>query len=93
MKTKRTPTPWNNDLFPFAVDGKDGILIADCSDIACRNDEVQNANAEHIVRCVNSHDELVEACNHVIDNLSQESEEAWEVELSVLRQALKHAEV
>jgi hypothetical protein len=55
----RTPTPWkartNN-----SIEGSDSRLVAMPPSFA-RRKETSKANAEHIVKCVNAHDELVAA--------------------------------
>lgn len=56
-----TPTPWR-------VDGADIVSPSECAVVATvqwcgeGRDGESEANAAHIVRCVNAHDELVAAC-------------------------------
>lgn len=65
---EHTPIPWTVDpeFEDQAVIGPDGVQVADCS-ITChpkfgkRNDVINAANAEFIVRAVNAHDDLVKA--------------------------------
>jgi len=64
-ETKHTPRPWkvvDNDT----IIGKDGNVVAECCgySVKARDKEQQlqggrEANAELIVRCVNSHDALL----------------------------------
>lgn len=56
-------------------------------------DEMQCANARHIVRCVNSHDALVEAAKELLEAIDN-SDVAWVFEggINKLSSALKIAE-
>lgn len=72
MKPKHTPTPWQigaekpcaiysktarikvGETAPYAITDSPAIPLAN-------SDEEMEANAAHIVKCVNLHDELVEA--------------------------------
>jgi hypothetical protein len=65
MTTNHTPTPWEN---------QDGISIFSADDHEIANTSRRHlsnaeacANAAHIVRCVNAHDELVAALEAVAD--------------------------
>ena len=51
-----------------------------------------NANAEFICRAVNSHYELLEACQIVHDILIEESQEVWSYEIRILLDAIQKAE-
>lgn len=69
---KHTPTPWalNTDDIPptiYAEVNQHCIAILDDSSGAYKFDDVATceANAEHIVRCVNSHEALVKALETV----------------------------
>lgn len=74
-ETKHTPTPWNaehNDhywtIVPESRSENDPYQIGDvCSSYPGEmNQGLQQANARHIVKCVNMHDELVEALKNII---------------------------
>lgn len=72
---KHTPTPWalNTDDIPptiYAEVNQHCIAILDDSSGAYKFDDVATceANAEHIVRCVNSHDALVKALQECLQN-------------------------
>lgn len=66
---KHTPTPWRvNPGEPewfafdnrfFTVTDKEGLILAFCKD--WMDGDEPKKNAEHIVRCVNSHEALVSA--------------------------------
>jgi hypothetical protein len=71
--TQHTPTPWiatsdcHYDAASYLIETQDGkLVIATCHEGDA--DEVLDcsANAAHIVKCVNSHDALVEALKGVI---------------------------
>lgn len=69
METKHTPTPWQIDVKgEGAITGKDGQLIGRLNNTE-RNEE-RDANAAFIVRCVNAHDELVEALQDTTNAMS-----------------------
>ena len=59
--SKHTPTPWRVEHDPedgaieVYSDGETARWVADC----CCDSDVDLANAAHIVKCVNAHDELV----------------------------------
>lgn len=61
-QTKHTPTPWESG--GCCVWQKNGDMIADLAP-CMKNPNETEANAEFIVRCVNSHDALVEAIQYV----------------------------
>ena len=97
MNAKHTPTPWkvtiNQIENPHIIADKDG-QIANTSFSAHANKE---ANAKHIVKCVNMHDELVStleqvksyleriSCNIPLEN--QDSNEIAELILETLENA------
>lgn len=58
-ETKHTPTPWDqlNDVFTI----EDGYFSMIQTPDQCIANVFDEANAAHIVKCVNMHDELVEA--------------------------------
>lgn len=58
-ETKHTPTPWHMQKDSVHVYGKDGGMVANTITACSGNNERENA--AHIVKCVNMHDELVEA--------------------------------
>ena len=82
--TKHTLTPWTVE----ADQDDDFLLINGMTDLGdeviCQlnNSELEQTNAAHIVKCVNLHEELVEAIEHVInvsaygDAISDSTEES-----------------
>lgn len=55
---KHTPTPWaQHDIYPWEIWHGADYHIADVHG----REEIRKANADHIVHCVNLHDELIEA--------------------------------
>lgn len=60
--TKHTPTPWK-------VNGYKSIRGSNKEYIASANWRNGSANADHIVKCVNMHDELVSICAKFKDRL------------------------
>ena len=67
-KTRHTPTPWrqNGDMnIDALLPNRQTINIASTSPIGraynYQQDAILRDNAEHIVRCVNSHDALMTA--------------------------------
>lgn len=62
--SKHTPTPWKIGRDPDRI-------VSDRGVIAVTNFEghKSNVDAQHIVQCVNSHDELLEAANLFIEGL------------------------
>lgn len=67
--SKHTPAPWRVEKFYM----KDPIVITSHNGDIClssQSDDMDDvANAEHIVRCVNSHDALVEALKDAMEQL------------------------
>ncbi len=64
MNAKHTPTPWaiHNHFFITAkVGNRLKSVVCEIDRHAWTNSGEAQANAEHIVQCVNMHDELVEA--------------------------------
>jgi len=63
--TKHTPTPWTQD---DTVITRNSRVIASVRDL-CTDSQLpeDRANAAHIVRCVNAHDELVAALRNLVD--------------------------
>lgn len=65
MTKEHTPTPWysiGNDIYHESEYGSDPIASV-CGECSFTQD---HANAAHIVKCVNMHDELVEAIQELI---------------------------
>lgn len=65
---KHTPTPWktNTAIHPDdQVFSADGAIVADCK-WTKHNPDIRSANAEHIVRCVNAHDDLAAALEELL---------------------------
>lgn len=62
--SKHTPTPWHVRAIMESRDivSETGVLIAEVSN----EENGREANARHIVHCVNSHDDLVEALKFVL---------------------------
>lgn len=60
MKNEHTPTPWSYSD-ERGLTGPDNQIIACIIDSRATTQEEQDSNAAHIVRCVNSHDELLAA--------------------------------
>ena len=56
-----TPTPWmQSSTDPCTVIAVENTVKTICdTDIACAADGVNEANAAHIVKCVNNHEELI----------------------------------
>lgn len=66
-EVKHTPTPWVAD--ENAINDNIGVEIAlITSDM--RTWEEDDANAAHIVKCVNLHDELVDALKDAVSGIS-----------------------
>jgi hypothetical protein len=67
MSTNHTPGPWRVTDADGCTDGDDikATILADSGRLICHIDRdyraPAEANAAHIVRCVNAHDELVAA--------------------------------
>lgn len=66
-----TPTPWSiesNDLVTIYADDDCDLhpIASTAGNPTCRMLDEQEANAAHIVRCVNAHDELVTALRNVL---------------------------
>jgi len=74
---KHTPTPWkvikNKEEDRYEVYGSDSKDQNACDWIMCDETYYPTAptieDAEYIVQCVNSHDELLEACKALIKQL------------------------
>jgi hypothetical protein len=72
MTTQYTPLPWVTQGNGKVLAASNTILIADCIpqniNFMAKNPD---ANAQRIVHCVNSHDELVEAVAGLLDAHTQ----------------------
>lgn len=66
-ETKHTPTPWASD--DYVIYSLNGEHIAH-TDNTMRSPDEDDANAAHIVKCVNMHDELVEVLNLACQDLA-----------------------
>lgn len=72
MNTNHTPTPWTNDN--GRIRGERGFAVADIlwqnpstsPDGMKAGSAAAEANAAHIVRCVNTHDELIYALDRLL---------------------------
>ena len=68
-RMKHTPIPWKT-VGETLVYGQDNYCIAaTMSDHWVSNRDIDEslANTQHIVRCVNSHDELIDALETILD--------------------------
>lgn len=70
QKPQHTPTPWYSEVdtelvyILGTVNGKEEVI---CEAGSIGNEDLQaQANAAHIVKCVNLHDELVDAVEHLL---------------------------
>ena len=104
--TPHTPIPWKlSSKRPHNVIGYDPrlypeneqVTIAMCGSVGRLDADVEDANAAHIVHCVNTHDALVEALeqlvicpafNGQVFERDKESHRAW----TLARQALQLAQ-
>jgi len=74
---KHTSAPWkvyyakNNGNLILGLGEEDGCAITTHQGAFWRDDEEAKANAEFIVKCVNSHDELLEALESAVRILKQ----------------------
>lgn len=79
--TEHTPTPWRADWRDIYDSNGDKICTFSEYNPQWEDDETfvrSEANASHIVRCVNSHDALVKALEDMVDNFNEEKLE-WMV--------------
>lgn len=81
-ETKHTPTPWDqlNNVFTM----EDGYFSMIQTPDQCIANVFDEADAAHIVKCVNMHDELVDALDKILDNNNDEN---WHNALNVLKKA------
>jgi len=75
--TKHTPTPWTisgneTPVIAAMYDGRDAVVAVTCRDRI----ELEEAhfNAQHIVKCVNAHDELVAALHASLEQIEAHTE-------------------
>lgn len=81
-----TATPWAVRGDYYVVGGSPEFLIADCQ--ADRKDRKQDTvNAEHIVKCVNAHDELVAALKLFANLDTSVSSDLWTINPDYCAQA------
>lgn len=68
-ETKHTPTPWDTmGSLVIRVEGPTSYMVARAS---------SSEDAAHIVKCVNMHDELVEALKKIANNEFKDADELW----------------
>jgi hypothetical protein len=98
MTQKHTPAPWV--LRESTVDVYDGymLIVGDFGIIAKiggnREKSEIKANAEHIVKCVNMHDELVDALEDLVQEIKGSNKQKWygtDIDLYEAEQALSKA--
>ena len=102
MGTDHTPTPWtfgNGEKFPFVIrHDSDGlgshIAYIACQEVICKeHGGTPEANAAFIVRAVNAHEELLEACKCAGDALlANEGDPIKREALRQLREAIAKSE-
>lgn len=66
-KQSHTPTPWKGLGNAIIADNKHETLIAEVFD----ENEAWKANKDYILRAVNSHEELLEACKIALEYREQ----------------------
>lgn len=81
-ETKHTPTPW--DQINGVYTQENGYFSMVQTPDKCVADVFDKEDAAHIVKCVNMHDELVEALDKILDNNNDEN---WHNALNVLKKA------
>jgi hypothetical protein len=85
-----TPTPWSAS--GSIIRSEKGFGIADTDPMNNGASEVDIANAAHIVRCVNSHDELVDLLREVeeiVGSWGPEEEPSWLLRVRSILNKLK----
>lgn len=92
-KTTHTPTPWEaeSDSVWHEDFGRVALLAAPHHP---DGEKIASANAAHVVKCVNSHDALVEALEHVMamhDDAYLRDHEEWAHIVADARTALAKA--
>ena len=96
-KDNATPRPWkvsDLDKFRIVADDNAGRYVAITYHDMLHNTEMNEANAQLIVKAVNCHDELVEALKLSYRSLTIDSdmEKDFAVEIKKIKQALAKAE-
>lgn len=97
MKTTHTPTPWKLETWnEIASNGQVICDVMPSFENRCyKNDKEAEANALHIVKCVNSHDANINAMKQALDVLlkyNQIVDNDRNEAVIALRQALKESE-
>ena len=92
--SKHTPGPWridnSNNYDIESYNEETGTTFGICQMYA---DESMEANARHIVHCVNCHDELLEALQAVYSDIELQNVKGGSDELNfIVQQALAKAE-
>ena len=98
-KTLHTPTPWTRMgtiIFcpePGPYIGQTRALVGKNDNECFQNEEIAKANAAHIVKCVNSHYELVEALGSFMGEMeiSDDGQRRLDIALEKAKAALKAA--
>ncbi len=93
MKTKER-TQGKLRVREFTIESeKDGIWIATTDSDLSHDESLDLANAEHLARCWNSHDELLGACQAALDYMLDDkaSDQSGALALQLLKQAIKEA--
>ncbi len=70
-KPKHSPLPWSLDFEDRCIHGSDKEFVTHISESRFydgRKDDTAKVNAEFIVKAVNSHYDLLEACKYVVEN-------------------------
>ncbi len=83
--TNHTPTPWYVET--TAVYDAKNLLVTDTCFTGGRPGP-NRANAAHIVKCVNAHDELVAALRSVITAADEVGPKTWSMAVAEVRAAL-----
>lgn len=88
-ETKHTPTPWNQLNGVFTPE--DGYFSMVQTPNQCIANVFDEADAAHIVKCVNMHDELVEALKAAHNGVVSYSRDDKEATTTMIRETLKKA--
>lgn len=88
QRARHTATPWQN--VGYEIYDKNRNVILDCGLREHLTNKEAGANAEFIVRAVNSHDALVEACKRGLGFAKQED---YTPLIALFEEVLKQAEV
>lgn len=90
-KPQHTPTPFWIDEDNFIASGSGDNYRTIAEVIHAESDVDPKANAAFIVKAVNSHDELVTACNKALIKMNVYLPDHYEM-IRILQEALKNAE-